>query len=188
MVAKAGQDRHRAGQDFRPVQADPAVAKGHRQGRSLAPRRNRSWRWLGKALPPATSSWRMAGPSPPRCRRVRHQLPAARAITAIGLGANRPQDAIYPTSTGPDLVTKYDGQQEVRDALRKGQLPPVDGFWSLTMYDKDYFFVDNPNRYAERAQSNSKPTPTDRWTSHPGRVARQDKSPTGCPRPGMSSS
>ena len=30
----------------------------------------------------------------------------------------------------------------------KGQMPPVNGFWSLTMYDKDYFFVPNPlNRY-----------------------------------------
>src|SRR5262249_44368787 len=30
-------------------------------------------------------------------------------ITAIGLGANRPQDAVYPTSEGPDLVQSYSG-------------------------------------------------------------------------------
>jgi hypothetical protein len=30
----------------------------------------------------------------------------------------------------------------------KGQLPPAEGFWSLTMYDANYFFVANPiNRY-----------------------------------------
>ena len=30
----------------------------------------------------------------------------------------------------------------------KGQAPPVNGFWSLTMYDAQYFFVPNPlNRY-----------------------------------------
>ena len=32
--------------------------------------------------------------------------------------------------------------------IPKGQMPPVNGFWSLTMYNADYFFVDNPlNRY-----------------------------------------
>ena len=32
--------------------------------------------------------------------------------------------------------------------FEKGQMPPVDGFWSLTMYDSHYFFVPNPlNRY-----------------------------------------
>jgi len=69
-------------------------------------------------------------------------------ITAIGLGANRPQDAVYPTSEGPDLVKKYSGAKKYVMRFEKGKLPPANGFWSLTMYDAQYFFVDNPlNRY-----------------------------------------
>jgi len=69
-------------------------------------------------------------------------------ITAIGLGANRPQDAVYPTSEGPGLIEKYSGAKKYVLHFNKGQLPPVDGFWSLTMYDGSYFFVPNPiNRY-----------------------------------------
>ena len=43
---------------------------------------------------------------------------------------------------------KYDGKKNYVMHFDKGKLPPVNGFWSLTMYDEDYFFVDNPlNRY-----------------------------------------
>jgi hypothetical protein len=70
-------------------------------------------------------------------------------ITAIGLGANRPQDAVYPTG-------EKDGDGKDFDAASnnyvlhfdKGQMPPANGFWSLTMYDDKYFFVPNSlNRY-----------------------------------------
>ena len=40
-------------------------------------------------------------------------------VTAIGLGANRPQDAVYPTSEGPDVLKKYRRREEVRHALRR---------------------------------------------------------------------
>ncbi len=70
-------------------------------------------------------------------------------ITVIGLGANRPQDAIYPTSRFDVSGGHYDGaSKKYAMHFNKGQLPPVNGFWSLTMYDSQYFFVPNPlNRY-----------------------------------------
>jgi hypothetical protein len=70
-------------------------------------------------------------------------------ITAIGLGANRPQDAIYPTSEKDSDGHEYDGaSKKYIMHFDKGQLPPVNAFWSLTMYDAAYFFVPNPlNRY-----------------------------------------
>jgi len=78
-------------------------------------------------------------------------------ITAIGLGANRPQDAIYPTSEGPDVLGSYTGAKKYVMHFPKGGLPPAEGFWSLTMYDKDYFFVANPlNRYSISARQNLK--------------------------------
>lgn len=69
-------------------------------------------------------------------------------ITAIGLGANRPQDAVYPTSEVDGDGKAYDGTNQYVIRFPKGQTPPAKGFWSLTMYDGEYFFVDNPlNRY-----------------------------------------
>jgi hypothetical protein len=78
-------------------------------------------------------------------------------ITAIGLGANRPQDAIYPTSLKPDLIQDYSGEHKYTLVFPKGQLPPVKGFWSLTMYNEQMFFVDNPiNRYSMSVRTNPK--------------------------------
>jgi len=69
-------------------------------------------------------------------------------ITAIGLGANRPQDAVYPTSTEDAAGKKYNGANKYVLHFDKGQTPPADAFWSVTMYDANYFFVDNPlNKY-----------------------------------------
>ena len=69
-------------------------------------------------------------------------------VTAIGLGANRPQDAVYPTSEVDAAGQPYTGANKYVMHFSKGQLPPVDGFWSLTMYNGEYFFVANPlNRY-----------------------------------------
>jgi hypothetical protein len=69
-------------------------------------------------------------------------------ITAIGLGANRPQDAVYPTSEADADGNPYSGANKYVIHFPKGQTPPADGFWSLTMYNAEYFFVKNPlNKY-----------------------------------------
>ncbi len=69
-------------------------------------------------------------------------------ITAIGLGANRPEDAVYPMSETDADGKPYLGTTNYVMHFDKGHFPPVDGFWSLTMYDEKMFFVDNPlNRY-----------------------------------------
>jgi hypothetical protein len=78
-------------------------------------------------------------------------------VTAIGLGANRPEDAVYPTSEGPSIVGSYTGAKKYVMHFPKGELPPVEGFWSLTMYDGQYFFVENPlNRYSISARQDLK--------------------------------
>ena len=81
-------------------------------------------------------------------------------VTAIGLGANRPQDAIYPTSEKDATGQPYDGANKYVIRFAKGQMPPVNGFWSLTMYNAEYFFVDNPlNRYTLSQRNSLKPNP-----------------------------
>jgi hypothetical protein len=64
-------------------------------------------------------------------------------VTQVGLGANQPQDAIYPV-----LLADADGQPVNGDhdyvlRFEADELPPVDGFWSLTMYDQAGFQVAN---------------------------------------------
>jgi hypothetical protein len=67
----------------------------------------------------------------------------------LGPGWNRPQDAVYPLSQKDADDDEYDGANHKYVVhFDKGQLPPAEAFWSLTMYDTDFFFVPNPiNRY-----------------------------------------
>lgn len=69
-------------------------------------------------------------------------------VALIGLGANLPKDAIYPTTNEDTAGKPLDGANRYIMHFAKEQIPPVNGFWSLTMYDDQYFFVANPlNRF-----------------------------------------
>jgi hypothetical protein len=73
-----------------------------------------------------------------------------RALVAfLGLGANIPEDAVYPTSAVDSAGNPYNGANKYVMHFAKGQTPPVNAFWSLTMYNADGYFIANPiNRYA----------------------------------------
>lgn len=73
-----------------------------------------------------------------------------RAIVAmVGLGANQCEDAVYPLCEfDADRKPLVGGAPYVLH-FDKDQLPPVDAFWSVTMYDAEGFQVANPlNRFA----------------------------------------
>jgi hypothetical protein len=73
-----------------------------------------------------------------------------RAIVAqLGLGANVPEDAIYPLNLGDENGNSLDGRNKYAIRFSKETMPPVDAFWSITLYDQDGFQVANPlNRFA----------------------------------------
>ena len=73
-----------------------------------------------------------------------------RAIVAqLGLGANVPEDAIYPLNLGDEDGKPLDGSNRYTIHFEKGATPPVDAFWSITLYDADGFQVANAlNRFA----------------------------------------
>lgn len=70
-------------------------------------------------------------------------------IAQTALGANRPVEAVYP-GTGVDRRGhSLTGAQRYVLHFARGQLPPVNAFWSLTVYDSSLSLVANPlDRYA----------------------------------------
>jgi hypothetical protein len=73
-----------------------------------------------------------------------------RAIVAqLGLGANLPEDAIYPLNIGDEDGRPLDGASNYTIHFDQEALPPVDAFWSITLYDQDGYQVANSlNRFA----------------------------------------
>ena len=71
------------------------------------------------------------------------------AVAMVGLGANLPPDAMYPNARLDQDGRPLDGSQRYRLHFNAGELPPVNAFWSVTAYNAQDFFIDNPlQRYA----------------------------------------
>lgn len=70
-------------------------------------------------------------------------------VSQFGLGANLPEDAIYPLNLGDENGKPLDGTHNYVIHFEKGQTPPVNAFWSITLYDSEGFQVGNSlNRFA----------------------------------------
>ena len=70
-------------------------------------------------------------------------------VSQVGLGANLPEDAIYPLNLSDEHGDPLDGVHNYQIHFDKENLPPAGAFWSLTLYDEQGFQVANPlNRFA----------------------------------------
>jgi hypothetical protein len=72
-----------------------------------------------------------------------------RAVSAWrGIGVNAPEDAIFMQATFDGGGHRLDGAGRYVLHFDKGNAPPADGFWSLSVYDANQHFVANPlNRH-----------------------------------------
>ncbi len=71
------------------------------------------------------------------------------SVAFMGLGANLSEDAIYPMAYVDSERNQLNGDNKYVLHFPDGQTPPVNAFWSLTLYGPELFFVENSiERYA----------------------------------------
>ena len=67
-----------------------------------------------------------------------------RAVVACaGLGANQPEDAVYPVCIFDEAGNPLSGEKNYVLHFDRAELPPVHAFWSVTMYDAEGFQAAN---------------------------------------------
>jgi hypothetical protein len=75
---------------------------------------------------------------------------ARAVIAAFGWPANLPEDAVYPTALDDSSGQPLSGANKYTLTFAKGDTPPVDGFWSITMYIDDggwWFYPNSLNKF-----------------------------------------
>ena len=70
-------------------------------------------------------------------------------VTQLGLGANLPEDAIYPINLADDTGKPLDGANRYVLHFESSAIPRVNAFWSVTLYDAEGYQVPSSlNRFA----------------------------------------
>lgn len=142
MVEKMQRMGIKAGEPFKTTVLEPSTARAVQEGATVALAMIAA---NARRSAADNSSWRMVGETG-----VYGANYARRAVVAMfGLGANLPQDAVYPTARADATGRPFDGGSRYVLHFEKNQLPPIKAFWSLTMYNDKQAFVTNPiQRYA----------------------------------------
>ena len=131
------------GQTFDISKVDPAIRKGLESAPADA---QRLMAWKLPSLARVANGWSMNTDT----MGVYGNYYLKRAIvTQLGLGANLPEDAIYPINLTDEAGKPTDGVNNYTIHFDKGATPPVNAFWSITLYDDKGFQVSNVlNRFA----------------------------------------
>ena len=131
------------GEKFEIAKLDPATVNGLEKSVEVALEKLQA---ASKESGAPVNGWRV----PPMILGNYGSDYGVRAVVAlIGLGANLPQDAVYPSAFVDADSKPFDGANRYVIHFDKGSTPPVDAFWSITAYGADSFFIANPiNRYA----------------------------------------
>ena len=131
------------GKSFDLTKADPAI----RNALASAPEDGQSlMAWKAPTIARVANGWSMNTDT----MGVYGNYYLKRAIVAqLGLGANLPEDAIYPLNLADQTDKPLDGTNKYTLHFEKGDTPPADAFWSITLYDPEGFQVANAlNRFA----------------------------------------
>lgn len=75
--------------------------------------------------------------------RAGHNLPLRAALASNLLGANVPEQILYPNNRVDEKGTPLSGANKYILSFAKDKIPPVSVFWNLNMYDDKEFFIDN---------------------------------------------
>ena len=131
------------GKSFDFAKLDPAVKKALESAPEEA---QRLMTWKVPTLARVANGWSMNTDT----MGVYGNYYLKRAMVAqLGLGANLPEDAIYPLNLSDDTGKPLDGANKYTLHFDKGATPPVNAFWSITLYDSEGFQVANVlNRFA----------------------------------------
>lgn len=88
-------------------------------------------------------------------------------IALVGIGANLPEDAVYPKTTVDDSGNNLNTAKNYTITFNKNEMPPAQAFWSVTMYNKNQFLADNPiSRYSLGSKDDMKINPDGSLTIH----------------------